>query len=63
MLVEHQQSLQDLEGVRVGGFLADLLVQLGIRQGLFRLEALEREGRGELGRFVRRGVCVSVWLL
>jgi hypothetical protein len=56
VLVEHQQRLEDLEGVRVGSVLADLLVQLGIRQRLLGLEALEREGGSELRSLVRRRV-------
>jgi hypothetical protein len=56
VLVEHQQRLEDLEGVRVCRLLADLLVQFRVRERLLSLEALEREGRSELGRLVRGGV-------
>lgn len=57
MLVEHEQSLEDLESVLVGGLLPDLQVELLVRQGLFRLESLEGQGRGKVGCLVGSGVC------
>jgi hypothetical protein len=41
MLVEDEQSFENLESVLVGRFLPDLVVEVLIRQRLFRLQSLE----------------------
>jgi hypothetical protein len=41
MLVEDEQSFEDLESVLVGRFLPDLVVEIFVRQRLFRLQSLE----------------------
>ena len=48
MLVENEQSFEDLEGMLVGSCLADLEVQILVREGLLRLEALERQCGSEM---------------
>jgi hypothetical protein len=56
VLVENQQSLEDLERVLIGSFLPDLLVEFLVGQGLFSLESLERKGGSELRSFIGCGV-------
>lgn len=56
VLVEDQQSLQNLESMLVRGFLPDLEVQVFVRQGLFRLQSLERQGWSQMGGLIGSGV-------
>jgi hypothetical protein len=56
VLVEHQQRLEDLEGVRVGSLLADHVVQVGVRERALTLKPLERQRRGEMRGLIRSGV-------
>lgn len=59
VLVEDEQRLEDLEGVLVGGLLSDLEVQVLVRQGLLRAQALERQRRRKVRRLIWRRVCRS----
>jgi hypothetical protein len=52
VLVEDEESLENLEIVRVSDSLPDLGVQLVVAEGLSLLESLVRERRHEVGRLV-----------
>jgi hypothetical protein len=60
VLVEDEQSLEDLECVLVGSLLSDLKVQVFVRQRLLRLQSLERECGSELRSLIRGRIWISV---
>jgi hypothetical protein len=56
VLVENEQRLEDLEGVRVRGLLADHVVQVGVRERVLSLKPLERQRRCEMRGLIRSRV-------